>query len=56
MSTKKQGMKYSEIVEAIDNVFSFFQFHNKNLTKAQEHKLWELQDLIHEMQKQNQKR
>lgn len=38
-------MKYSEIIREIDNI----RFHNKNLTKTQENKLQELQDLIHEL-------
>lgn len=40
-------MKYNDIIRGIDNVFDYFQFHNKNLTKTQEQKLQELQDLIH---------
>ena len=44
-------MKYSDIIREIDNIFNYFRFHNKNLTKAQEQKLRELQDLIHELRK-----
>lgn len=42
-------MKYSDIIRDIDSIFDYFRFHNKNLTKTQEMKLQELQDLIHEM-------
>jgi hypothetical protein len=42
-------MKYSEIIRSIDDIFDYFKFHNKNMTKAQEEKLYELQDLIHEL-------
>ena len=42
-------MKYSEIIREIDNIFDYFKFHSKNLTKKQEWTLQELQDLIHEM-------
>lgn len=42
-------MKCSEIIREIDNIFDYFRFHSKNLTKAQEYKLQELQDLIHEL-------
>lgn len=42
-------MKYSDIIREIDSIFDYFKFHNKNLTKTQEHKLIELQDLIHEL-------
>lgn len=42
-------MKYSEIIREIDSIFDYFRFHSKNLTKTQERKLQELQDLIHEM-------
>lgn len=42
-------MKYSEIIREIDSIFEYFRFHSKNLTKTQEWKLQELQDLIHEM-------
>lgn len=40
-------MKYSDIIREIDCIFDFFRQHNKNLTKTQELKLQELQDLIH---------
>lgn len=42
-------MKYSDIIRGIDCIFDFFRRHNKNLTKTQEMKLQELQDLIHEL-------
>lgn len=42
-------MKYSEIIREIDNIFSFFRYHSKNLTKEQEYKLQDLQNLIHEL-------
>lgn len=45
-------MKYSDIIHEIDSIFDYFRFHNKNLTKTQEQKLLELQDLIHELRKQ----
>jgi hypothetical protein len=45
-------MKYSDIIREIDSIFDYFRFHNKNLTKTQEQKLLELQDLIHELRKQ----
>lgn len=45
-------MKYSDIICEIDSIFDYFRFHNKNLTKTQEQKLLELQDLIHELRKQ----
>ena len=44
-------MKYSDIIREIDIIFDYFRFHNKNLTKTQERKLLELQDLIHELRK-----
>lgn len=40
---------YSELIYKIDKIFSYFQYHNKNLTKEQCFKILELQDLIHEM-------
>lgn len=45
-------MKYDDIIREIDSIFDYFRFHNKNLTKTQEQKLLELQDLIHELRKQ----
>ena len=42
-------MKYSDIIREIDCIFDFFRQHSKNLTKKQELKLQELQDLIHEL-------
>lgn len=42
-------MKYSNVVREIDNIFNYFKFHNKNLTKAQYERLQDLQDLIHEL-------
>lgn len=45
-------MKYSDIIREIDSIFDYFRFHNKNLTKTQEQKLLELQDLICELRKQ----
>lgn len=44
-------MKYSDIIRQIDDIFDYFRFHSKNLTKTQEMKLQELQNLIHEMRK-----
>lgn len=44
-------MKNSEIIYEIDSIFDYFRFHNKNLTKTQEQKLEELQNLIHELRK-----
>lgn len=41
--------KYSELIQRIDEIFSYFNYHNKNLTKTQYFKILELQDLIHEM-------
>ncbi len=41
-------MKYSEIIRNIDEIFSYF-FHEENMTSAQNEKLRELQDLIHEL-------
>lgn len=45
-------MKYSDIIRDIDSIFDYFRQRNKNLTKTQELKLQELQDLIHELRKQ----
>ncbi len=42
-------MKYSDIIKNIDDIFDYFKFHNKNLTKTQEYKLYDLQNLIHEL-------
>lgn len=42
-------MKYSDIIRDIDSIFDYFRQHCKNLTKKQELKLQELQDLIHEL-------
>lgn len=42
-------MKYSEIIREIDHIFDYFKFHNRNLTKTQEGKLEDLQNLIHEL-------
>lgn len=42
-------MKYSDIIREIDSIFDYFRSHNKNLTKTQEMKLQELQNLIHKM-------
>lgn len=42
-------MLYSEIIRSIDEIFSYFKFHNKNMTNVQIGKLYELQDLIHEL-------
>lgn len=46
-------MKYSDIIRQIDDIFDYFRFHNKNLTKTQDIKLQELQNLIHEMCKRS---
>ena len=42
-------MKYSDIIREIDCIFDFFRQRSKNLTKTQELKLQELQDLIHDL-------
>nr|DAF27286.1 MAG TPA: hypothetical protein [Caudoviricetes sp.] len=44
-------MKYSDIIRDIDSIFDYFRQRDKNLTKVQERKLQELQDLIHELRK-----
>lgn len=44
-------MKYSDIIREIDNIFDYFKFHNQNLTKTQEWKLVELQELVHKLEK-----
>lgn len=35
-------MKYSDIIKNIDDIFDYFKFHSKNLTKTQEYKLDDL--------------
>lgn len=47
--TGGKTMLYSEIIRSIDEILSYFKFHNKNLTNTQIEKLYELQDLIHEL-------
>lgn len=42
-------MKYSDIIKNIDDIFDYFKFHSKNLTKTQEYKLDDLRNLIHEL-------
>lgn len=42
-------MKYSDIIRAIDDIFSFFSHSGENLSGEQEEKLLELQDLIHKL-------
>ena len=42
-------MLYSEIINKIDDIFIYFRFNDKNLTKEQKLKLQELQDLFHEL-------
>ena len=44
-------MEYREIISEIANIFDYFKLHNKNLTKAQEFKLQDLQDLIYKLHK-----
>lgn len=41
--------KYSEIIREIDNIFDYFKFHNKNLTKKQLYLLADLQNLVHDL-------
>ena len=41
--------KYSEIIREIDNIFDYFKFHNKNLTKKQLYLLAYLQNLVHDL-------
>lgn len=43
--------EYTRLQEETDAIFNYFKFHSKNLTKKQEWKLQELQDLIHEMRR-----
>ena len=42
-------MKYSEIVSTIDKNLDYLKHHNKNMTKAQDYAVMELQDAIHEL-------
>jgi hypothetical protein len=46
---EERNVKYSDIIRNIDDIFDYFKFHSKNLTKTQEYKLNDLQDLIHEL-------
>lgn len=46
-------MEYSDIIRNIDDIFDYFKFHSKNLTKTQEYKLDDLKDLIHEWYNNN---
>ena len=43
--------KYSEIIREIDNIFDYFKFHNKNLTKKQLYLLADLQNLVHDLRR-----
>lgn len=45
----RANMKYSDIIRNIDDIFDYFKFHSKNLTKTQEYKLDDLRNLIHEL-------
>lgn len=47
--------KYSEIIMEIDNIFNYFEFHNKNLTKKQYFLLADLQSLIHDLRRATEK-
>jgi hypothetical protein len=40
---------HSEIIREIDNIFDYFKFHNKNLTKKQLYLLADLQNLVHDL-------
>lgn len=42
-------MKYSELLQAIENNLDYLKHHNKNLTKRQEYAVYDLQDLVHEL-------
>lgn len=46
---EERNVKYSDIIRNIDDIFDYFKFHSKNLTKTQEYKLDDLKDLIHEL-------
>lgn len=48
-NVEENGMKYSDIIKNIDDIFDYFKFHSKNLTKTQEYKLDDLRNLIHEL-------
>lgn len=48
-------MKYSEIIREIDNNLYYLQHHNKNLTKAQEEAIDNLQNLIHDLRKESER-
>lgn len=45
----KSERKTSEVIREICDIFDYFEFHNKNLTKKQEYKIVELKNLIHEL-------
>ena len=47
--TEDTSKKFSDIIRDIDDHFYYLQHHNKNLTKQQEYKIDELQDLVHEL-------
>lgn len=42
-------MKYSEIVATIDKNLDYLKHHNKNMTKAQDFAVIDLQDAIHDL-------
>ena len=57
MQRKEGGKmwKYSEIIMEIDNIFDYFKFHNKNLTKKQLYLLADLQNLVHDLRRVTEK-
>ena len=57
MQRKEGGKmwKYSEIIREIDNIFDYFKFHNKNLTKKQLYLLADLQNLVHDLRRVTEK-
>lgn len=46
---------YSEIIREIDNIFDYFKFHNKNLTKKQCYLLEDLKNLVHDLRRVTEK-
>lgn len=45
-------VKYNKIIQDLDEIWQYFNLHNKNLTKKQWYKILDLQDVIYELKLQ----
>lgn len=46
---EKPNKKMDELLQTVDNVISYFKYHNKNLNRGQENQLDKLEEIFYKV-------